>query len=380
MKIVYITNVRMPTSKAHGLQMVKMCEAFASLGVDVDFYVPNRKNPISENAFLYYGLKKNFKIHYLPTIDLIHLFQRTGFLLQETTFAISVFLRFLFTTRKDKIFYTREHYLAFLGSLLGFKVVYEAHRIPEKRRTFFYFIKRASKIITNSQGVASVLKSGGFSRVLPFPNGIDLKQFEQRITKNELREQLQLPREKTIILYAGHLYEWKGIDVLLDASMILQTKCPEAYFVFVGGTKEDLQKYQKKIEENEASNVVFLGHKNPKDMPKYMQAADILTIPNVPISDESMHYTSPVKLPEYMASGTPIIASDLPSIRALVGEDEIFFAAPGDAGAFAETIINVKNNKEDALLRLEKARKHVTEWTWENRARAIINFIGESHE
>ena len=72
-KLVYIANARIPTEKAHGIQIMKMCEAFSAQVVDVELVLPRRLNRIKENPFDYYGVKKNFKITKLPTIDFITL-------------------------------------------------------------------------------------------------------------------------------------------------------------------------------------------------------------------------------------------------------------------------------------------------------------------
>ena len=61
MRITYITNQRMPTEKAYGVQVSKMCEAFAYSGVSVILLVPFRKNKIKEAPFEYYDIKENFK-------------------------------------------------------------------------------------------------------------------------------------------------------------------------------------------------------------------------------------------------------------------------------------------------------------------------------
>ena len=73
MKIAYIQNVRIPTERAHGIQIMKMCEALARLGHDVELIVPRRSNLLKENPFNYYGIRKTFKIRKLPCLDLIPL-------------------------------------------------------------------------------------------------------------------------------------------------------------------------------------------------------------------------------------------------------------------------------------------------------------------
>ena len=73
MKIIYLANARIPTEKAHGIQIMKMCEAFSDADAKILLLIPRRINWIKEDPFEYYGIKKNFRIKKLPTIDLIPL-------------------------------------------------------------------------------------------------------------------------------------------------------------------------------------------------------------------------------------------------------------------------------------------------------------------
>ena len=56
MKILYMANARIPTEKAHGYQICKMCEEFSSAGVEVELWAPTRENSIKKNAFDFYNL------------------------------------------------------------------------------------------------------------------------------------------------------------------------------------------------------------------------------------------------------------------------------------------------------------------------------------
>lgn len=76
MKLIYIANVRLPTEKAHGIQIMKMCEAFAKNDVDVTLVVPfriqtNEFLKKNKNVFDYYLTDNSFKIVRLPNIDLL---------------------------------------------------------------------------------------------------------------------------------------------------------------------------------------------------------------------------------------------------------------------------------------------------------------------
>src|SRR3989338_6424929 len=121
-KLIYIANARIPTEKAHGIQIMKMCESMGELEVgdgklEVELIVPRRLNPIKQDPFDYYGVKRNFKITKLPTLDFIALgLGRFGFFAETLIFLIAVRIYLLF--RKYDILYARE-WLAgvFLGNI-----------------------------------------------------------------------------------------------------------------------------------------------------------------------------------------------------------------------------------------------------------------------
>ena len=99
-RIIYITNARLPTEKAHGLATMKLSEAFAKAGAKVTVVVPWRWNPLREDPFTYYGVERVFHIVHIPSIDLLWLpFGKVlTFPLQLVSFSLSaaiwLFLRY----------------------------------------------------------------------------------------------------------------------------------------------------------------------------------------------------------------------------------------------------------------------------------------------
>src|SRR5438105_408941 len=91
-KIYYLANVRLPTEKAHGIQIMKTCEALARLGIDLELIVPRRRNPIVQEPFSFYQVEKNFKITQLPCWDLVssNRLGAVGFWIESWTFYRSV--------------------------------------------------------------------------------------------------------------------------------------------------------------------------------------------------------------------------------------------------------------------------------------------------
>ena len=70
MKLIYLSELRLPTKNAHGFQIVNMCAAFADEGIEVLLLIPWKKNLLKEDPFDFYGAKRNFVIKKLPAIDL----------------------------------------------------------------------------------------------------------------------------------------------------------------------------------------------------------------------------------------------------------------------------------------------------------------------
>lgn len=61
-ELVYIANIRLLTEKAHGVQVMKMCEAFSRLGLNVELWVPKRRSDIFDDPFEYYNIQNKFEI------------------------------------------------------------------------------------------------------------------------------------------------------------------------------------------------------------------------------------------------------------------------------------------------------------------------------
>ena len=104
-------------------------------------------------------------------------------------------------------------------------------------------------------------------------------------------------------------------------------------------------------------------------------SADVLVLPNSAKPKISSHYTSPLKLFQYMASGVPIIASDLPSIREILTDDTAFWFPPDDERALARQIEYVLSHPDEARSKAARAREEVKKYTWDARASAILEYI-----
>ena len=274
-------------------------------------------------------------------------------------------------TKSHAHIYSRDELPLYLLSFFRKNLVFEAHKYSLRRRRYYKrFMRAGVRVIAISDGVREEFLKLGYApeRVMVAPDGVDLGRFNIQKTKQECRELLGLPQEKVLVMYTGHLYEWKGAAVLADAARHLDERF---VIVFVGGMENDISRYQKQY--GGSDRIRLLGWRSHREIPLYLKAADVVVLPNSAKEDISRKYTSPLKMFEYMASGRPIVASDLPSIREILTADMAFFVRPDDPRALAMTITEAVYS-EEADRRARLALQKVAQFSWRTRAGRMLNF------
>ncbi len=218
-------------------------------------------------------------------------------------------------------------------------------------------------------------KGVGSEKIDVVPNAVDFERFKLDKEKKELRRELGMSEDSFIVAYTGHLYDWKGVDNLLKA--VNHIPYDDLEVVLVGGRKKEIERYREVIERRSLEEVVRIeGYVSREKVPKYQNASDVLVAPNTSNDEKSAEYTSPVKLREYMASGTPVIASDLPAIRDIASSGEITYFKPDDPERLAEKIIEIRENPERFSEKARRGVKKAARFSWRDRAEKILESVG----
>jgi len=373
MKITYIANVRIPTEKAHGLQIIKMCETLSKSGKEVVLVVPHRRNDIEESPFCFYNVKNTFQIVTLPCLDLVS-WGRVGYICQSALFAIlSVF--YVFRKKTDLIYSRHSLPLFFCSFFLKIPFFYEVH-VSRYNFSIRWVVKKCASLIVISNGLKKLMIDRGVSpeKIVVAPSGVEIKNFNIGLSLDEAKKKVNLPKNKFVFGYFGSFktmgYE-KGLRVVFDS--LKKIKKP-IIFVALGGGFQDVKIYKKIAEEMGVSDRVILGGRvDTSKLAIFQAACDVLVMP----FPQEVHYTnymSPVKMFEYMASRRPIVASDLSSIREVLSGDSCFFVKPGSSTDLAEVIDFVLSNTEKAEQKTSLAFEKVSDYTWEKRVDKIFRF------
>ena len=140
------------------------------------------------------------------------------------------------------------------------------------------------------------------------PNGIDLERFGAQVQPLP-----EFQDGKVNILFLGRLEQRKGLGVLLRAFAQVKERMPELRLVIVGPSQDRARRrYEAFVEAQEIRDVVFAGFVSDEDKPRYFASADIYCAPNT--GKESFG----IVLLEAMATGLPVVASDIPGFAQVI--------------------------------------------------------------
>lgn len=393
MNLLYIANIRLPTEKAHGLQIMQNCEAFADAGANVTLWVARRTNTPEMQAiddpWAYYGVRRNFTVRRVPCIDLLPLVPgrtdapaRLIFYFQMGTFVMAALVMALFA-RADHV-YSRDALTLLAMSLIKPRrvLVYESHTLAPSRggRSLQQqVVRRVGCVIAVTEKLRQEMVKLGVheSHTLTAHDGIRRERFEHLPTRAEARRSLGWPEDAFIVGYVGRLQTMamdKGVGTLAAA---LQT-VDGATIALVGGPDDAAMVIQQAWLDAGMPAERFLqaGHVKPDRVPIYLAAFDVCAMP-FPWTEHFAYYASPIKLFEYMVVERAVVASDLPAFSDVVTDGEhALLVPPGETAPLAAAITRLR---DDAALRLrlgENARRRALDrYTWAARAQAILHLL-----
>jgi glycosyltransferase involved in cell wall biosynthesis len=230
--------------------------------------------------------------------------------------------------------------------------------------------RAAAGIVTTTAGIRDSLleRHGPRGPVRVIPNGCDVpaaRDFPGLADADPPR-----------ILYAGQLYPWKGVDVLVDAV----ARVPQARLVILGGLpgERDDERIRARIRERGLEHrSELLGTVPQAEVAAELARASVVAVPFLRSLMTERH-TSPLKAFEAMAAGRPIVASDLPSSRELLedGRDALL-VPPGDAAALAAALRRVLEEPGLAERLARGAWERAPRYSWDARARALLALLEE---
>ena len=356
MKLLYATSIDVPSTRANRLQILSQSEAFHnSIGDDFLLGLCARKD----------GYELQIPHKEMGNVRSYHLAWKYLVLAQDGFTHIYC--------REEKLLF----FMIVLNQLwfhLPLTFCYEIHHLAYQHVWWHaYILRHVRHVVSITHGLKDSLVRAEYleEHILVAPDAVDIGMFDTGEGKDAARATLGLPQEKSIVLYTGTIDEpWKGVGVLYRAMRELDDSF---LCVIVGGKPHYVEEFNTLYPP--LSNMVLVGHKPHEDIPLYLRAADALILPNSATVEISRIATSPMKLFEYMASGRPIVASELPSTLEILNDHNAYLVVPDDAEDLAKGIRTLTQNPDLGAALATQARSDVSLHTWEKRSSAILAFL-----
>lgn len=307
--------------------------------------------------------------------------------------------------RRSAVLYQRHTRFIVVGALLstiaGFPFILEYngsevwvanHWDPARFRSWLRLcedvsLERAQLIVVVSEALKQELLQRGIpeNRVLLNPNGVDPAAFQPGRGGDEIRMELGLKASDIVVGFIGTFNYWHGITVLEQAiHQLLQDQArddviPKLRFLLVGDgllraeMRDHLGSYL-------GSKVFFTGVVPHARIAGYLDAADILVSPHVPMPDGRPFFGSPTKIFEYMAMAKGIIASNLDQLSSVLKHGRsAWLVRPGDAAELASAIVLLARDPALRSQLGQNARAAASaEHTWRQNAERVLARISAS--
>ena len=396
MDLLYLADIRLPLERANGLQTVSTCHALAARGHRVTLLVRPDTAADARDPLAFYGLEPidGFTIARVPVAGPAPL-RRAHYL--------AAAVRHSLTPPRPTLVFTRDLGVA---SLLAHvpragrpPLVYESHGYAptvsalmptlharaasasaaklarlERRERRVWTIAEGYVTLTAAHAEELAARFGPRPAIGIVPDGARLaadRTFTWRGSGEDGDgDGARARRGRPIVAYAGHLYPWKGVDILVEAL----AQVPEVDGRIIGGhpREGDLARLTAlAAARGLGARVQFTGLLPPHDVAGAIADADILVLPNT-ATEVSARYTSPLKLFEYLAAGRPIVASRLPALTEVL-EDGVnaLLVAPGDPAALADAIRRLVADPALAQRLAGRAFADAGQYSWARRAERL---------
>lgn len=269
----------------------------------------------------------------------------------------------------------------------GTKVIYTAHGFhfykgaPIKNWIFYYPIEKWLSRYTDclitineedySTAINHKFKASKIEYV--YGVGVNLEKFKpvSKEKRNDLRQDYGYKPDQFLLFYAAELNKNKNQGLLIKILKELKNKIPQIRLLLAGGGALE-KNYRKMAEElNVESYIDFLGRR--KDVPNLLSICDVVVA-------SSKREGLPVNIMEAMASGKPIVATDIRGHRDLITNNENgFLFGLDDIKRAANSILKLYNSpylqKQMGNVGIERVKKYSLDAVMEEMTEIYEEFM-----
>ena len=235
-------------------------------------------------------------------------------------------------------------------------------------------IRSSSAVVTPGTALEIYARSMGARTTRIVPNGIG-EVFLTEHNGREVREALGFSDDEIVVGYLGSVEFWLDMEPLIAAvSKVRSLGVPVRLLIIGGGLRTGYSvKVKRLLMKYRVQDVTtWLGFIRYEDVPKYMAAMDVGTIP-FDVSNLTAYYAAPNKLWEYLSQGAEVISSPIP--EAVYYRRYVYIAETPDE--WASAILRIYKGERRARSRMDEIKKLIRERTWVRSASLYRRVIEE---
>lgn len=369
MKIAQVSATLPPYNGGTGNVCYHNSEELAKLGHNVTIFTGKKSNlkGLNSNIISIKYLKPLFTIGNAPFVP--QLLKLKGFDVIHLHYPFFFGAEFVYL---NSLFHGSKYVITYHNDVVtdGFQgLLFKIHKYTLMK----LILGRAEKIFVTSvdyskNSFLSEIYIKYPERIVEIPNGVDINKFNPNNNSHIIRKKYDLESKK-IVLFVGALdkpHFFKGVDILLESFKKIND--PGYHLIIVGDG--DLKKnfVEKANLLGIGSQVTFAGRVSDSDLPLFYAASDVIVLPST-----TMGEAFGLVLVEAMATGKPVIASNLPGVRSVVNNGENgLLVVPGDLEDLSSKINEILSN-EKISFEFGKAGRNKTEekYNWINIAKRL---------
>ena len=359
-------------------------KALTELGYDVDLLTFPVGRDVEIPGVRILRAPNPFRIRHVPV----------GFSLRKVALDLGLFWKLARLLRRDG--YACVHAVeesAFAAILLQGRrrlpVIYDmASSLPEQLAAHRPFRGRAAQALLRRcerwllARVDLVVSSAGLAdRARRLVDGVRVREWRfpafagsPRVEEGSaLRASLGIAPDARVILYSGTFESYQGLESLLAAVPLVVNEVPAAVFVLVGAQAERDAAALQQAHQLVRQGFLRVVDRQPRErMPSFLAMAEVL------VSPRAYGGNLPLKIFDYLAAGRPIVATDIPTHRTVLGEDHAVLVEPTPE-AFGRMICELLRDRARAARLGAAARAYAQRHLgWDPYVRFIASLYAEA--
>lgn len=377
MDIKYVFGKNWP-SKVAGVSFTTFTSygiAKANTSNSVELIMSGKPKDVGLTLNNYFGLDilENFDVKF---IDNKTKFSKTTKFYIKTLF----YLLKLAKNKKLDVVITRKvgflPYLVFLKMRYNIKIIYEAHdyylNLKEKEKKHYkkklfqmVFLKKVDGIICHQKSLENLYKKNFKNQ-----NYLLARTGIKEIYKYNIKE----IKSKKNMAYIGALGDRKDLETLFKALKNIEAQ--NYRLIIIGGTNEKKINHYKNLanEIGVGNKVEITGWVERKEIDEILKS---VRIGLVPLNNNffNRYLTSPMKIFNYFSHGIPVVGTDLPTIREIVGNKYGLLYKIGDVKHLSNKLNRLYNDDKLYMDLVKNINNFNEELLWKKRGSKILDFI-----